>query len=189
MVQLNPVPVFGAKKIPVLFDGNFPPHAAPLSGLENTLRVDILSRKFMIAPIFSFVECNLQDAAFLTWSALVNIRRKALLSSDGFRERMTSRSPPSLKYVIHLHFDVRSSIRSISYRFLVRGFVPLFRSFLNWFQSIQTRRCHCLRLKGVLTCQASSCKLCSAGKRTFRWMLLNNIPWMAPGMYDVSRWQ
>ena len=24
MVQLNPVPVFGAKKIPVPFDGNFP---------------------------------------------------------------------------------------------------------------------------------------------------------------------
>ena len=89
----------------------------------------------------------------------VNIRRKALLSSDGFRKRMTSRSPPSLKYVIHLHFDVRSSIRSISDRFLVRGFVPLFRSFLDWFQSIQTRRCHCLRLKDVLMFQASSYKL------------------------------
>ena len=25
MVQLNPVPVFGAKKIPVPFEGNFPP--------------------------------------------------------------------------------------------------------------------------------------------------------------------
>ena len=102
---------------------------------------------------------------------------------------MTSRSPPSLKYVIHLHFDVRSSIRSISDRFLVRDFVPLFRSFLDWFQSIQTRRCHCLRLKDVLMFQASSYKLCSAGKRTFRWMLLNNILSMAPGMYDVSRWQ
>ena len=114
---------------------------------------------------------------FTTWSALVNIRRKALLSSDGFRKRMTSRSPPSLKYVIHLHFDVRSSIRSISDRFLVRDFVPLFRSFLDWFQSIQTRRCHCLRLKDVLMFQASSY---SAGKRTFQWMLLNNILWMAP---------
>ena len=30
------------------------------------------------------------------WSALVNIRRKALLSSVGFRKRMTSRSPRSL---------------------------------------------------------------------------------------------
>ena len=25
MIQLNPVPIFGAKKIPVLFDGNFSP--------------------------------------------------------------------------------------------------------------------------------------------------------------------
>ena len=61
--------------------------------------------------------------------------------------------------------------------FLLRGFVPLFRSFLDWFQSIQTRRCHCLRLKDVLMFQASSY---SAGKRTFQWMLLNNILWMAP---------
>ena len=52
-----------------------------------------------------------------------------------------------------------------------------FRSFLDWFQSIQTRRCHCLRLKDVLMFQASSY---SAGKRTFQWMLLNNILWMAP---------
>ena len=66
-------------------------------------------------------------------------------------------------------------IRLVS--FLVRGFVPLFGSFLDWFQSIQTRRCHCLRLKDVLMFQASSY---SAGKRTFQWMLLNNILWMAP---------
>ena len=31
-----------------------------------------------------------------TWSALVNIRRKAVLSSVGFRKSMTSRSPRSL---------------------------------------------------------------------------------------------
>ena len=61
--------------------------------------------------------------------------------------------------------------------FLVRDFVPLFRSFLDWFQSIQTRRCHCLRLKNVLMFPTSSY---SAGKRTFQWMLLNNILWMAP---------
>ena len=30
---------------------------------------------------------------FLVWSALVNIRRKAFVSSVGFRKRMTSRSP------------------------------------------------------------------------------------------------
>ena len=60
--------------------------------------------------------------------------------------------------------------------FLVRDFVLLLRSFLDWFQSIQTR-CYCLRLKDVLMCQASSY---SAGKRTFQWILLNNILWMAP---------
>ena len=87
---------------------------------------------------------------------------------------------------VHLHFDVWLSI---SDRFLVRGFVPLFRSFLDWFQSIQTRRCHCLHLKDVLMFQASSYKLYSAGKRTFQWMLLNNVLWMALGMCDVSRWQ
>ena len=32
---------------------------------------------------------------YLRWSALVNIPRKALLSSVGFRKRMTSRSPRS----------------------------------------------------------------------------------------------
>ena len=57
-----------------------------------------------------------------------------------------------------------------------RDFVPLFRSFLDWFQSIQTRRCHCHRLKDVLIFQASS--LYSAGKRTFPRMLVNNILWM-----------
>ena len=38
-------------------------------------------------------------------SALVNVRRKALLSSVGFRKRMTSRSPR-----IHLHFDRLSDL-------------------------------------------------------------------------------
>ena len=79
-----------------------------------------------------------------------------------------------LKYVIHLHTSI-AYIRLVW--FLVRDFVPLFRSFLDWFQSTQTRRCHCLRLKDVLMFQASSY---SAGKRTFQWMLVNNILWMAP---------
>ena len=48
-----------------------------------------------------------------------------------------------LKYAIHLHFDRLCTTCLI----LVRDFVPLFRSFLDWFQSMQTRRCHCLRLK------------------------------------------
>ena len=47
-------------------------------------------------------------------SALVNIRRKALLSSVGFRKRMTSRSPCGC-------------------RCLFRGLVLLFRSSLGWF--------------------------------------------------------
>ena len=101
-------------------------------------------------------------------SALVNIGRKALLSSVGFRNRMTSRSPRS-------SICDSSALRLVW--FLVRDFVPLFGPFLDWFQSIQTRRCHCLRLKDVLMFQASSY---SAGKRTFQWMLLNNILWMAP---------
>ena len=69
-------------------------------------------------------------------------------------------------------------IRLVS--FLVRGFVPLFRSFLDWFQSSQTTRRYCLRLKDVLMFQASPYY---AGKRTFQWMLLNSIlwtVWMAP---------
>ena len=111
---------------------------------------------------------------FSNGSALVNIRRKALLSSVGFRKRMTSRSPRSF----HMWFICTSIVYIWLVRFLVRDFVPLFRSFLDWFQSIQTRRCHCLRLKDVLMFQASSY---SAGKRTFQWMfILNNIRWMAP---------
>ena len=98
-------------------------------------------------------------------SALVNIRRKALLSSVGFRKRMRSRS--------HRSWMCWFICTSIVY---IRDFVPLFRIFLDWFQSIQTRRCHCLRLKDVLMFQASSY---SAGKRTYQWMLLNNILWMA----------
>ena len=109
---------------------------------------------------------------FLLRLALVSIRRKALLSSVGFRKRMTSRSPRSS--------TCDSSALLLAW-FLVRDFVPLFRSFLDRFQSIQTRRCHWLRLKDVLMFQASSH---SAGKRTFRWMLLNNIPWMAPDLGD-----
>ena len=76
-----------------------------------------------------------------------------------------------------LEYALQSAIYLGLVWILVRDFVPLFRSFLDWFQSIQTRRCHCLRLQDVLMFQASSY---SAGKRTFQWMLLNNILWMAP---------
>ena len=41
MAQLNPVPVFGAKKIPVPFDGNFPPKFLGINysaqGIQNLL--------------------------------------------------------------------------------------------------------------------------------------------------------
>ena len=36
---------------------------------------------------------HVRPQGFLVWSALVNIRGKALVSSVGFRKRMTSRSP------------------------------------------------------------------------------------------------
>ena len=41
-------------------------------------------------------EASTRDPTTITWSALVNIRRKVLLSSVGFRKRMTSRSPRKL---------------------------------------------------------------------------------------------
>ena len=109
----------------------------------------------------SFDVCRLfYPVSSTKWSALVNIRRKALLSLVGFRKRMTSCSLRSL-----IRWFICTSIVYIRLvRFLVRDFVPLFRSFLDWFQSIQTRRCHCLRFKGVLMFQASSY---SEGKRTF----------------------
>ena len=109
----------------------------------------------------------------VTWSALVNICRKALSSSVGLRKRMTSCSPRRL---ICDPSALWSSISDL-FDFWWEVLSHFFRSFLDWFQSIQTRRCHCLRLKDVLMFQASSY---SAGKRTFQWMLLNNILWMAP---------
>ena len=136
---------------------------------HNQREIPTFWRSFPVDLVFQ--NCSHEGAkeAAATRSALVNIRRKALLSSVGFRKRMTSRSPRS--------FICTSIVYIRLVWFLVRDFVPLFRSFLDWFQSIQTRRCHCLRLKDVLMFQASSY---SAGKRTFQWMLLNNILWMAP---------
>ena len=54
--------------------------------------------------------CMAKVGPVLKWSALVNIRRKVLLSLVGFRKCMTSRSPRLdvfniLKYVIYLRFD------------------------------------------------------------------------------------
>ena len=63
------------------------------------------------------------------WSALVNIRRKALLSSVGFRKRMTSRSlrGSSCDSCIELRFDL------LMIWCLFRGLVLLFRSSRDWF--------------------------------------------------------
>ena len=62
-------------------------------------------------------------------SALVNIRRKALLSSVGFRKRMTSRSlrGSSCESCTELCFDL------LMIWCLFRGLVLLFRSSLDWF--------------------------------------------------------
>ena len=67
------------------------------------------------------------------WSALLNIRRKALLSSVGFRKRMTSRSPRGSSCDSY-----KASLRSSTLIFLMiwclfRGLVLLFRSSLDWF--------------------------------------------------------
>ena len=117
------------------------------------------------------------EHSFTTRSALVNIRRSALLSSVGFRKLVTSRSPQSFWYIkICDSSALRSSISDL--------FVFWWEVLSHFFyhSSIDSnlfkqRRCHCLRLKDVLMFQASSY---SAAKRTFQWMLLNKILWMAP---------
>ena len=66
---------------------------------------------------------------FLLRLALVSIRRKALLSSVGFRKRMTSRSlrGSSCESCTELCFDL------LMIWCLFRGLVLLFRSSLDWF--------------------------------------------------------
>ena len=44
---------------------------------------------------------------------------------------------------------------------------------------IQPRRCYCIRLEMMFKCFASINPL-SESRRSFQWMLLSNIPWMAP---------
>ena len=44
---------------------------------------------------------------------------------------------------------------------------------------IQPRRCYCIRLEMMFWCFASI-KPLSESRRSFQWMLLSNIPWMAP---------
>ena len=97
--------------------------------------------------------------------SLTSVKRPFFLRPR-FRKRMMSLSPRSL--ICDAFVLVWC---------LVKGLIPLVRSLLDWFLSIQTRRCHCLRLKDVLMFQASSY---SAGKKTFQWMLLNNILRKAP---------
>ena len=66
-------------------------------------------------------------------SALVNIRRKALLSSVGFRKRMTSRSPRGSLCDSCNSFASIVNCVCLMIWCLFRGLVLLFRSFLDWF--------------------------------------------------------
>ena len=91
-----------------------------------------------------------------TWSALVNIRRKALESSVGFRKRMTSRSPRG----IYIYLWLMYTSTSIVYSDLSDDLMFVSRSCLAFSiipRLIQTRRCHCPRLKDVLKFQSFSC--------------------------------
>ena len=79
--------------------------------------------------------------AISSGSALVNIRRKALLSSVGFRKRMTSRSlrGSSCDSCIELRFD----LLMISVMFVSRSCLAF--SIIS--RLIQPRRCHCICLE------------------------------------------
>ena len=72
------------------------------------------------------------------WSALVNIRRKALLSSAGFRKRMTSPSPRGVYLpATHVYFCFDRPLWFVWWSDgLFRGLVLLFGSPLDWFNSI-----------------------------------------------------
>ena len=69
------------------------------------------------------------------WSALVNIRRKALLSSAGFRKRMTSPSPRGVYLpATHVYFWFDRPLWFVWWSDgLFRGLVLLFGSPLDWF--------------------------------------------------------
>ena len=69
------------------------------------------------------------------WSALVNIRRKALLSSAGFRKRMTSPSPRGVYLpATHVYFCFDRPLWFVWWSDdLFRGLVLLFGSPLDWF--------------------------------------------------------
>jgi len=111
----------------------------------------VLSTK-ILGSWFCFIQNKTRVAAMFVWTikaakhSLTSVERPSYLRS----EDKTSRS---YDVTLASKFNMWSICTSIVcirlVWFLVRGFVPLFRSFLDWFQSIQTRRCHCLRLKDV----------------------------------------
>ena len=112
----------------------------------------------------------------LSRSALVNIRRKALLSSVGFRKRMTPRSPRGIIMTAFCAFaSISTLICLMIWLFVSRSCL----AFSIIPRLIQPRRCHCIRLEMMFKCFASI-KPLSASGRSFQWMLLSNIPWMAP---------
>ena len=104
-------------------------------------------------------------------SALVNIRQKALLSSIGFRKRMTSWYTWLMyTFASIVHSDLSDDLKFVSRSCLAFSIVP---------RLIQQRRCHCIHLEIMFYCFASI-KPLSARRRSFQWMLLSNIPSMAP---------
>ena len=71
---------------------------------------------------------------------------------------------------------LRSStlIRLMIWRFVSRSCL----AFSIIARLIQPRRCHCIRLEMMFWCFALI-KPLSASRRSFQWMFLSNIPWMA----------
>ena len=93
--------VFGTKMFLVL-GSNSTPISLSFFPWRKTLDIDMNDsrpkKKYGVRflSIDRWPEASTRDPTTITWSALVNIRRKVLLSSVGFRKRMTSRSPRKL---------------------------------------------------------------------------------------------
>ena len=110
-------------------------------------------------------------------SALVNIRRKALLSSVGFRKRMTSRSPRGSPCdSCKLCFD-----RPLWFVWWSDVCFEVLSCFFDH-PSIDSTKKMPLHLFGedVLMFRLDHSSLNSASRRSFQRMLLSNILWMAP---------
>ena len=111
-------------------------------------------------------------------SALVNIRRKALLSSVGFRKRMTSRSPRGVYLpVTHACFCFDRPLWCVWWSDgLFRGLVLLFRSFLDWFNQ-ENATASVWKWSFNVSPRSS---LLANREGPFSGCYWVNIPWMAP---------